>query len=77
MADNDYDKKDMVEMLSRIEAGPLRIAAYRVRDPETLEWGEVEFHMTCNNYILAKMSKEAAKLFSSFVTDITGDCEDE
>lgn len=64
---NSYDKTDQVERLSVIIAGPLKVAAYRVRDPETQEWSKIQFHMTCNNMVLGVMGEESAKLFASFV----------
>lgn len=68
---NRYDKYDMIKRESVVIAGPLKIAAYRVRDPETFEWSGLQFHMTFDNMISAMMGEEAAKLFAKFVTDIT------
>ena len=48
-------------------AGPIKIASYRVRDPETLEWSSRQYHLTCGNTVMAVMGEEAAKLFIRFV----------
>ena len=52
-------------------AGELKLAAYRVRDPENGEFSNLQFHATFNNMVLAVMGEESAKLFSKFVTDAT------
>jgi len=67
MSENSYDKKDIVRRLGVINAGPLKLAAYRVRDPETGEFSNVQFHMTYDNMVMAVMSEESAKLFCTFV----------
>jgi hypothetical protein len=66
---NTYDKQDRVDRVGVIIAGPLKVGAYRVRDPQTDEWSALQFHMTYDNTVMAVMSKEAAKLFSKFVAD--------
>lgn len=66
--ENNHDIFDMVKRESVLVAGSLKIAAYRVRDPETLEWSKLQFHMTYDNLVLAVMPEEAARLFASFVT---------
>lgn len=68
---NRYDKKDMVSRQAIIKAGPLQIAAYKVRDPETMEWSGLQFHMTFHGMILAVMEENTAKLFAKFVEDCT------
>lgn len=65
----EYDKFKMVEQPHFLRAGPLKIAAYRVRDPETQELSALQFHMTYDNTVMAVMSSEAAKLFVKFVND--------
>ena len=65
---NRYDRRDMVQRLGRIEAGAMKIAAYRVRDPETDEWGSAQFHLTYDNTVLGVMGEQAARLFVTFVT---------
>lgn len=65
---NSYDKADMVRREAVILAGPLKVAAYRVRDPETGEFGSRQFHMTYDNTVMAVMGEEAAKLFVRFVS---------
>lgn len=66
---NRYDRRDMVRMESQMKAGPFQMGAYRVRDPETLEWSTIQFHMTFNNYVIGVMSIGEAKLFSRFVDE--------
>lgn len=66
---NTYDKKDMVRREAVIIAGPMKIAAYRVCDPETLEWSSLQFHMTYDNHVMAVMGSSSAELFAKFVTD--------
>ena len=63
-----YDKRDRVDRGAVIIAGGLKMAAYRVRDPETDEWSSQQFHVTYNNIIIALMEEETAKLFARFVT---------
>ncbi len=58
---------DRVKREAVILAGGLKAAAYRVQDPETGEWSSLQFHMTCNNTVLAIMGEETAKLFAQFV----------
>ena len=73
MADNTYDKTDRVRRIAcTIADGPLsqlRIAAYTVRDPETGEHSNLQFHATFNNQVLAVMGEESATLFARFVTE--------
>jgi hypothetical protein len=66
---NTYDKNDRIERGNCIIAGPLKIAMYRVRDPQTDEWSKWQFHMTFDNMVTAVMSEEGAKLFARFVND--------
>ncbi len=67
MAENHYDKKDRIQRGAVIIAGALKMAAYRVRDPETDEWGPQQFHATYDNHVLAMMGEESAKLFARFI----------
>ena len=66
-----YDKHDMVRREAVIRAGVMKVAAYRVRDPETGEFSPLQFHMTYDNTIIAMMGEEAAKLFATFVSQNT------
>lgn len=59
-----------VKMVKLIRAGPLKLGAYRVCDPETGEWSSLQYHMTYDNTVMAVMSEEAAKLFTNFVTEL-------
>jgi len=63
---NSYDKNDRVARDAAMIAGPLKIAAYRVRDPETDEWSKTQIHMTFDNHVLAMLSEESAKLLLRF-----------
>lgn len=67
--ENRYDAKDMVRQVAMMRASPLKVAAYQVRDPETLEWSQIQFHMTYDNTVMAVMGTEGAKLFARFVND--------
>lgn len=69
---NRYDTSDFVQREGLISAGPLKVAAYRVRDPESLEWSPLQFHMTYDNMVMGVMGEEAAKLFAHFVDDTLG-----
>lgn len=72
MSENRYDKRDIVRreaVMIADGAGQLKIAAYRVRDPDTNEWSKLQFHFTHDNTVLAVMGEEAAKLFARFVND--------
>lgn len=66
---NTYDWTDTVHREAVLKAGPLKLACYRVRDPETGEYGDRQFHMTYDNMVMAVMSESAAKLFARFVAD--------
>ena len=61
----------MVRREAVIRAGVMKVAAYRVRDPETGEFSPLQFHMTYDNTIIAMMGEEAAKLFATFVSQNT------
>lgn len=72
MSTNTYDKRDIVRREAVIIAdgnGALKMAAYRVRDPDTGEFSELQFHATFNNMVLSVMGQHSAKLFARFVTD--------
>ncbi len=64
---NGYDSQDRIDRVAALVAGPMKLAAYKVRDPETNEWGPIQFHMTYDNTVMAVMGTEAAKLFATFV----------
>lgn len=64
---NRYDRKDMVQRVMDMNAGPLKFAAYRVRDPETGEWSKIQFHLLYDNHIMGMLSEESAKLFCTMV----------
>jgi hypothetical protein len=58
MTTNTYDKRDIVRRESVLIAdgsGQLKMAAYRVRDPDTQEFSTLQFHATWNNTVLAVM----------------------
>lgn len=62
-----YDPSGTVERLRVVIAGPLKMAAYRVCDPETGEMGTIQFHVTYDNHVMALMGEEGARAFCSFV----------
>lgn len=64
---NTYDKTDTIRRDAVLIAGPIKIAAYRLRDLDTGEFGARQFHMTYDNTVLAVMPESAAKLFATFV----------
>jgi hypothetical protein len=66
---NTYDKQDRVHRQDALVAGPIKLAAYRVRDPETDEWSKLQFHMTYDNIVMAVMGEDSAKLFVRFIND--------
>lgn len=66
---NTYDKRDMVRREAVIIAGGLKCAAYRVCDPDTLQWSALQFHVTYDNHVMAVLGEESAKLFAKFVED--------
>lgn len=71
---NTYDRFDTVKREKVIVAdggigSQMKMAAYRVRDPETGEWSKLQYHVTFNNMIIAMMDEESAKLFVRFVQD--------
>lgn len=68
MTTNTYDRTDMIRRESVLNAGPMKLAAYRVRDPVTDEFGSLQFHMTFDNTVLAVMGEAPARLFADFVT---------
>jgi hypothetical protein len=69
---NSYDKTDKVCRKAAVIAGPMKLAAYTVMDPDTGEHGPLQFHMTYDNTVMAVMGESAAKLFAKFVTDTAG-----
>lgn len=72
---NDYDRMDMVRRESAIIADPLKMAAYRVVDPDTELFGDLQFHMTINNTVIAVMGEQAAKLFVGFYKRTVGEVD--
>jgi hypothetical protein len=68
-AKNSYDRTDMLRREAAIIAGPLKIAKYRVRNPETDVFGAPQYHMTYDNHVMALMGESAAVLFAKFVQD--------
>lgn len=68
---NRYDWRDIVRRESVIIAGPMKMASYRVRDPDTGEFSSLQFHLTYNNTVMAVMGEEAAKLFANFVLKLS------
>lgn len=69
---NHYDKSGIVKQEGLIRAAGLKVAAYRVRDPETGEYGKLNFHMTYGDTIIGIMGEECALLFCNFVRSSLG-----
>jgi hypothetical protein len=70
---NRYDRRDRVKQEAMMRAAGLKIAAYRVRDPETDEWSPIQFHMTHDNTVMGMLSEASAKLFATFVRQTLGE----
>jgi len=64
---NVYDRYDIIRLVGATHVGPLKFAAYRVRDPETQEFGTLQFHFTYNGTVLAVMGEDPAKMFCRLV----------
>jgi hypothetical protein len=65
--ENRYDRRDIIRQEALLRAGPLKLAAYRVRDPETDAFGKLQFHVTFDNCVMAVMDESSARLFCTFV----------
>lgn len=70
---NRYDRMDRVKQIGLLQAHPIKVAAYSVRDPETDEWGPPQFHMTYDNTVMGVMGEHAAKLYARFVLQTLGE----
>lgn len=70
---NRYDRRDIIRQEAMLRAGPLKIAAYRVRDPETDTFGKMQFHMTFDNCVMAVMDEESFKLLRTFANQALGE----
>lgn len=66
---NTYDKLDRVKREAVVIAGPIKMAAYRVRDPETQEWSPLQFHLTYDNTIMAMLGENSGRMLAKFITD--------
>lgn len=64
---NRYDSDDIVRRSTALMAGPLKWAAYRVRDVATGEWTPYQFHETWDNTIVAAFPESVARHFVLFV----------
>ena len=64
---NKYDINDIVRRESVMYAGALKIATYRVRDMETLEFGALQIHVTYDNVVIAVLSETMLSAINSFV----------
>lgn len=69
---NQWDNDDLVRCIGIMTAGGLRMAGYRVRDPESKLFGPVQFHATYNNMVLAVMGEDTARAFSDFIRNTLG-----
>lgn len=70
---NGYDRNDVVKRGAVIIAGAMKCAEYKVRNPETGEYGESQFHMLYDNHVMAMMGASSARLFADFVHRTLGD----
>lgn len=66
---NVYDKEDFIRREKVLLAGNLKMAAYKVRDPETGIFGPIQYHATWDNTVMAVMNEEVAKLFAKFIQE--------
>lgn len=78
MSESKPDKPfDMVQCDYQLRAGPIQVGAYRIRDMKTGEFGQQHFHMTFDNYVMAAMGEESARLFINLMLDIRPDLLDD
>lgn len=66
MKENKYDSRDIIRRESVLQAEGFKIASYRVRDPETNEFGDLQYHITHNNTVIAIMSETMLRLLIQF-----------
>lgn len=64
--------KDRVKIVRVIKAGELKLAAYLVLNPETQEYGQLQFHATYGDTVLGVMGEASARLYAKFVLDELG-----
>ena len=58
---------DIVRRESVLHANGLKIATYRVRDMETLEFGALQIHVTYENCVVAVLSETMLQCINSLV----------
>lgn len=62
------EKRPMVRVVSETcGRNNLKISAFRMRDPETGQESELQFHMVYSGVVLAVMDQYSASIFSDFV----------
>ena len=61
------DGNQNVQMMRQVRAGPFQMGAYKVFNPISEDWSELQFHMTYDNYVCAVLSSSEAMLFSNFI----------
>lgn len=64
---NHYDWRDIIRREAVVCAGPIKMAAYRVMDPDTGEHSPMQFHLTYDNMVMAVLGESAAKMLSDFI----------
>jgi hypothetical protein len=67
MAENRYDSDDIVRRHAVLLAGPLKWAAYKVRDVVTGDWSSYQFHETWDNTVITTLPESVARHFILFV----------
>lgn len=72
MTTNHYDKRDIIRQVGVLRAGPIKLASYKVYDPETFEYSSTQFHFTDGDCVMAVMGESAAKLFCMLVDQTLG-----
>lgn len=64
---NNYDKNDIIKREAVVIAGAMKVASYRVKDIETGEFGNLQFHLTLDNHVMAVLSESSARLLFNHI----------
>lgn len=64
---NNYDWRNIVKREAALIAGPMKMAAYRVLDPETGEHSPLQFHLTYDNTVMAVLGEASARMLADFI----------
>lgn len=62
-----YDSRDIVRQHYVLRAGPLKFAVYSVRDGNEGQHGQLQYHFTYDNCIMAMMACGDAISFANFI----------